>query len=274
MNIKNIRDVKNSLYRTGFPLEVAVLNKLASLDLMVHPGEIYFDTETQKAREVDLHALDFYPDHETVLKDPDQRRLIIHYVVECKKTEKYAWVFFKNAVYQKLHSHFLKFKSAPLTFSWDSSILKAFELLQGKSKLHLSFTEVPPRKDNTEKAGNIYSATQSVLKATEFLHERYASGNVLHLFIPVIVFHGSLYSANLRGYKSMNKLTITREKRILLLTNFPGEKKSSTPYALFIVHEDGLKNLLAEFRKLGEVIHLEWRKKSIPKRKAMVKRKK
>jgi hypothetical protein len=65
---------------------------------MVNNGALFEDTETEKDREIDIHAL--YVDYSFahILKPKkagNENKLISHLVIEVKKTNK-PWVFFKN----------------------------------------------------------------------------------------------------------------------------------------------------------------------------------
>jgi len=251
--------IEASLKSTGFPLEVATMNILVSLDIDARPSDPYSDVDTGKTREIDIHALDFYPSSEEVFLGnmSKKRRIVVHYIVECKNNSANAWIFFTNATYQNLEPIDFNFKSEKEIYLESNKLEKAVHHFQGGKKLHISFTEIPPKEKSL-----VYDAISSAVKAVNFYYDKYAAEKILHLFIPVIVLHDNLWSASMSGKSSTSKLKLREECCVIGMHHTIGDKYGG--YILyFVVKESYLKKFLLDFRILAKVINSEWAKGNI-----------
>ena len=78
-----LRKLKDSISKTGFPLELEIGEILASRNYYTSPNIHYLDDETGKDRELDNFAL--FPAAKSHEFDPDPVRFSPHIAVECKR---------------------------------------------------------------------------------------------------------------------------------------------------------------------------------------------
>jgi hypothetical protein len=264
------KDITDKLKETGFPLEVTTFNLFDSLGMDTRPSESYVDRDTKKNREIDIHVLDFYPDMTGVLlgDKADTNRLIVHYVVECKQNNAHSWVFFTNTTRHWLSPRDLNVKMKEDFYLNPENIESALNEFHGKEKIHISFTEIPTKDRST-----VYETISGVLKATNYFKDLFATDNVIHLFVPIIVVGGSLWSATMTGKTSSSPIRLKRAKYISGIYNsLDSEQKYDSNDLYFVVTEKYLPSFLKKFRKVGTSIHNEWIK-SAPVKKARVSRK-
>lgn len=89
-----LRKARDWILKTGYPLELEVIDILKAHDWEVMPSANYYDEDEGKWRELDIKAyrgLDFGEAHYTPAWP---YRLTFTLIIQCKKSEKYAWVFF------------------------------------------------------------------------------------------------------------------------------------------------------------------------------------
>lgn len=92
-----VRKAKDWILKTGYPLELEVIDMLKAQDWEVMPSANYYDEDEEKWRELDIKAykgLDYGEAHYTPAWP---YRLTLTLIIQCKKSEKYAWVFFPVA---------------------------------------------------------------------------------------------------------------------------------------------------------------------------------
>lgn len=199
---------------------------------MVYTGELFFDEDEKKEREIDVRAVDV--DYSLSKGIEEECKVISHLVIEVKKTEK-PIVFFKygktdteSLPPQMLKSenekfHFLLFKKQPYeyavsTFDYDSEeSLKKYGLDKHRFKdesLHKTFYSAftsPSIKNQ------IFEAIKKVQKATDYQRERYGTcPKTLHIFNLVIVVDGNLWSASLN---KSGEIVADKVPRLLVESN-------------------------------------------------------
>lgn len=195
------KKILTDLDMAGFPTEVIVSSRLEARKWMVYNGPLFEDADTGKQRELDIHALliDYSMSKELAQsRGQDENKLISHLIVEVKKTNK-PWVFFLNGHQAWPMVPPQNLKSAKNEFSrllFDE--LREYGLSGHryiKLKLHKSFhaSFTSPLAPSP-----IYEALVKVSKALSFFRGRYgANGNAIHLFTPVIILDGNLFSAKI-----------------------------------------------------------------------------
>jgi len=187
---EEIGTVRETVERTGFPLQMRVGEILRSSGWIVYHCCQYFDPEGGKYREMDIVAL------KTVA------RVVLHLIIECKKSESQSWVFFapelgmvQNAASIKHHPY----HSAPGNSAYRSlfSGLPCFSrgkpwalyaTVIGKDQRNKS------QKNKREKDWQFRSALLPVIKAT-ISQIGLVTGRmpVRRIFLPLIVFEGSMF---------------------------------------------------------------------------------
>lgn len=196
------QEVEEDLIKTGFPLEVFVSKSLSEEDWMVYNSPLYKDKELEKSRELDLQGVKIYHNPKTGhVADKNVHKLISHLIIQCKKSEK-PWVFFDNADYRyfyipweicKIEKEMEGFISL-LTFYQEPQILKNHRY-KGKV-IHKSSYEAFSKPQEPSK---IYESFVTVVKATEYFKNHYGiSKHTMHIFYPIVVVDGILFSASLK----------------------------------------------------------------------------
>lgn len=77
------------LKKTGFPLEMEILNILNSGNWIARPNDYYYDYDLNIGREIDIRA-SLFP-HEQA----SNFNAFPFLAIECKKSQTMAWVFFQ-----------------------------------------------------------------------------------------------------------------------------------------------------------------------------------
>ena len=85
--------IKKEIERSGFPLEIEVSSILKEDGWEVLPSSIYFDEDEKSWREIDIKAYKS-ADSSSQNESIKPYRLTLALIIECKKSEKFAWVFF------------------------------------------------------------------------------------------------------------------------------------------------------------------------------------
>ncbi len=201
----------------------------------------------------------------------NRNKLISHLVIQCRKTNK-PWVFFDNGQTSWPQIPPQNFKSEKKDFhgmllrdinkiitrkgvgakiridNLESFGLKKHRYLQ--VHFHKSYHEAFSAPNAESK---IYESFITVTKALEYFKNHYGTGRyVLHLFIPIIVLDGTLWSASIK-----NKKGDAPHNYELSLKNVDG---------LFVVFEQltpfGRRKLFFEEEQIIEIItHKAFRKK-------------
>ncbi|MEZ4873975.1 MAG: hypothetical protein R2793_00590 [Flavobacteriaceae bacterium] len=186
-----IKKIKDWLNKNGYPLEMNVARSLRGQGFEIAQSILYIDSETGKYRETDIIA--------HVTKEINKVWFNITFVFECKKTINKPWIVFKS------DSGF-KFKKDKLPiFASNNGQLLVSEI--SKNNYYRSPLIFPDLKNYgynvatsfSENKDLAYSATQSVLKATEYLVRKSneSTSRFCNIYIPVIVIEGDLIEAQL-----------------------------------------------------------------------------
>lgn len=189
------------LDKFGFPAEVAISSDLESADWIVYNGPLFEDCNESKAREIDIHAVnvDFsLADRiKKKIKPGDENKLISHLTIEVKKSTK-PWIFFDNGRpdWQAIPEQNFKSAIKDIPSLFDDLIdlgLKKHRYIKVKfhKSYHVAFT-------NPSDPSAIYEALVKTTKALNYFKGHYGIGGyALHLFTPVVVLDGTLWSASL-----------------------------------------------------------------------------
>ena len=85
--------IRESIEKSGFPFEMEIASLLKEDGWRVLPSAPYWDEDEEKWREIDIKAyktMDKTPDGESI----KPYSLCVALIIECKKTNEFAWVFF------------------------------------------------------------------------------------------------------------------------------------------------------------------------------------
>lgn len=195
------KKIIDDLEKVGFPAEVAIASDLEQADWMVYNGALFEDSDENKTREIDVHAVgldfSFMRNIKKRQKPGDENKLISHLTIEVKKSEK-PWIFFDNGRPNWPMLPEQNFKSEQEDFPHLFEDLKDLGLKSHRyinAKLHKSFHVAFTKPTEPSM---IYEALVKSTKAIKFFKKHYrAGGYALHLFIPVVVIDGTLWSATL-----------------------------------------------------------------------------
>lgn len=87
------RYIKEAIEKSGFPFEMEIASILKKAGWGVRPSVTYWDEDEEKPREIDIEAdksMEQTPEGESI----KPYSLSVALIIECKKTDKFAWVFF------------------------------------------------------------------------------------------------------------------------------------------------------------------------------------
>jgi len=188
---KKIQNIKNWIEKNGYPFEMLVAKSFKDAGFQISQSVLFKDEETGKYRETDIIA------HET--KNIENVWFNVSFIIECKKSTDKPWVVLKN-----LNQYTLLNKRYPVLISRNGN--KLIELIQSKNsyKSELLFPNIKNSGYNivtafSSKSDSAYSASQSVIKACEYLlkksnnsHKRFCN-----LYVPIIAIEGDLYESYL-----------------------------------------------------------------------------
>jgi hypothetical protein len=202
-----IKSIRNDILKSGFPLEVHVLNVCSTRNTGRMPGIRY--EYLDQLREIDLLAF-----FETINVDRKKHTTFQHtitdLIIECKKSTDKPWVFFSSSSYAFENvASFLKYTSD-------------FDLYFSQSKLPPLIAQVYPRIrrshyadaalprcvsyyeafKGTSSPSEIYRAIDSVItylcyRRGSRLKNREEFGVVSEFYLPIIVLDGRLFEASL-----------------------------------------------------------------------------
>lgn len=251
---KKIEYLKKEIKKTGYPLEIEI-SSILDRGWAVFNTDSYFDRDEGKLRDIDIRADKIYNKHTPII-------LSTSLVVECKKSEDFAWVFFTRPLdfdhwdvsEQYLDELQIRCKS--------SRPIQLRELLLETSKLHykefervsVSYDAFPFKAKKTEYEGKkreIFEAQNQLKKYIcytneQSVKERYEGISRFDFHFPCIVFHGQMYEATFEG----RKMEVTSRKHILLTTQYrPSYSVWEEGFLIDVVHRTYFRNYLRKVRK-------------------------
>lgn len=221
------KKIIEDLEKIGFPAEVVVSSDLENKKWMVYNGALFEDNNEGKTREIDVRAVDVDFSLANKIKKKIRRgnenKLISHLIIEVKKSDK-PWIFFDNGRPNWPGIPNQNFKSEkedfPNTFDELKSLgLKKHRYIKAKlhKSYHVAFTK--PSEPST-----IYEALVKTTKALNYFKNHYGIGGYsLHLFTPVVVFDGTLWSATLN---KGNKVALKNVDHLFVLFGQLAEDKN------------------------------------------------
>lgn len=124
----HLRKAKDWILKTGYPLEFEVIDTLRAHDWEVMASTNYYDEDRQKWRELDVKAYKGLDCGEARYTPGWPYRLTLTLVIQCKKSQKYAWVYFPLAATskEKLHLEHIDFLKVARVQSLASGDTRAF----------------------------------------------------------------------------------------------------------------------------------------------------
>lgn len=187
----DLRDnITREIESSGFPLEIKVSKQLNSLGWFVISNASYANEGEELRREIDVVAR---------RKDAKLNPLVNVLLIECKKSSKKPWVFFKQ---NKISTDVFNFNIAAKA---QGPVYRVFEKIAPKHFYSTTpictYHFVASAKKDSKESKAIHHAVAQVMNALNFYLNReneyietYNRGEVV-LFYPIIVFDGELFSA-------------------------------------------------------------------------------
>lgn len=236
---------------------------------MVDNSPLYLDQETDKPRELDVHAVnvDFSLSQRSPKKvnASNENKLISHLVIQCKKSEK-PWVFFDNGDTRWLQIPPSHFKCNDDDFiGFEFSDLVSYGLNKNRlinALLHKSFYE---SFSDPKYSSKIFESLVTSIKAMNYFKNIYGTGEfVIHIFIPLIVVDGTLWSAKLVNNKNNTpQVTLKKVKSLFVVfnqlekigeSNLPLEEE----YVIEIVTRDSFQKYLSTIERDNSELYRCW----------------
>jgi len=200
-NTAKIEKIKSWINKNGYPFEMRVAKSFRKAGFEISQSILYKDSETDKYRETDLIA------HKT--KAINGVWLNITFIIECKKTIDKPWIIFSNKELYTVNNN-----KYPILASTNANILINHIEKNNPFKSPLIFPEIINSGYNivtafSEKNDIAYSASQSVIKACEYLVSNSNKSNkrFCNIYIPIIAIEGELHEAFLN---EMDEIELTQ----------------------------------------------------------------
>lgn len=213
------KKIIDDLKKTGFPTEVKISILLDKAGWTTQ-DTLFEDPDEGKSREIDINAVNVDYSHADVVKikvkEGDENKLISHLIIEIKKSDNQHWVFFDNGGVNWPWITPRNFKSAREDFH--HNLIDDFKRLGLKThryekailhKSHHVYSSSPSQPSK------IYEALTKTSKALRYFIDRYGVGGCsLHIFIPMIIFDGNLWSASL---SKKNEIKLKKVESLLVV---------------------------------------------------------
>ena len=177
---EKINKIRDWINKGGFPFEMKVAKIFNESGFQIGQSVLFRDSDTEKYRETDIIAF--------ITKSIEDVWFNITFIIECKKIINKPWIVLKKSPSYKVH------KEKILTFGSNN----AMELIQKISKNKrfqspLIFPNISECGYNvvtafSEKNDSSYAASQSVLKAIEYLvkQSNVSQKKFCNIYIPII----------------------------------------------------------------------------------------
>lgn len=223
--MKLIEHLEKEIEKTGYPVEMEISTLLDEGNWLVEWNDYYFDYDQNVAREIDVRATPFKSQKEEKQKE-EIFSCYPFLAIECKKSESYAWVFFKRKL--KLGKFGCEGQYLDYINAWNIEERFYPVYLTLLEKLHYyrskefsrAYKQIKLKKDRVSSKDEIFEAINQLLKYVSYEIEGYIDpyknglmkimSNVF--FFPIIVFDGKLYEAVLKdkrlGLKRANHTTV------------------------------------------------------------------
>jgi len=219
--------LEKEIEKTGYPVEMEISTLLDEGNWIVLWNDYYFDYDQNVAREIDIRATPLKPQKEAK-QEKDIFSCYPFLAIECKKSESYAWVFFKR----KLKLGRFGFEGQYLDYinAWniEERFYPVYLTLLGKLHYYRSkefsraYKQIKLQKDRASSKDEIFEAINQLLKYVSYEIENYIDvyknglmkimSNVF--FLPIIVFDGKLYESVLED----KRLSLKRSNHTTVLS--------------------------------------------------------
>ena len=226
---KIIDAIKREIEKSGFPLELYVLNICSKKNTGRMPSIRYI--YEGNLREIDLWAF-FEEINLNPKKGENLQHTSVNMIIECKKSKDKPWVFFSSGLYPSTDVFcFTKYVSGfDLYFRREKKHSLLSRIYKNLRKNHYMDKKVPrcityfeAFKDHSSPS-EIYKAIDSLLsflcyKRDSFLKRRSELDFSTDFLFPIIVLDGSLFEARVNG----DEINVEEQNHIQLRTDYREE---------------------------------------------------
>ena len=252
MKIKDF--LKDRIAKTGYPLEIEI-SSILDRDWHVYNTEAYVDRDEGKLRDVDIRAERFAVDRDTLLWS--------NLVIECKKDENFAWVFFTRPMSfddSYITGHYLdelqiRSGSSELPQLWEiflENVHPHYEEHKSVAVAYDAFCVKGKKSGYAMKKRGIFEAQNQLKKYISYKNEQTFKEEErrglikFDIFFPCIIFDGKLFEAEIRK----GEIKLTRRKHILLSTQYkPSYSVLEQRFLIDIVHRNYFRKYLSKVNK-------------------------
>lgn len=234
-----IEKIKNWINKGGFPFEMKVAKAFKESDFLIGQSILFKDPESEKYRETDIIA--------HISRKFGDVWFNLTFVVECKKTVGKPWIILKSDPPSQIQ------KGKLVIFGSRNAqvLIKKLEEIR-TYRSPLVFPDLSNYGYNvvtafSEKNDSSYAATQSVLKATEYLVSKSNESMVkfCNIYIPIIAVEGELYEGQLNHH---SEIDVEEKHKSTFISTKSFEEKGLSLLTIVTSEEieDYIKNLKKE----------------------------
>lgn len=208
----SIKSIREFMSGTGFPFEWKMAKVLSEGRWNVKVADSFFDLEGSKEREIDIIA------------EKNINNITVVLIIECKFSKKDAWIFVQP--YKRLHKYYYYVKHSPQTMPMKADELdKAIghlRVLSSSEPSAINFKTFDKYRNKDSGSLAIKESLHKLAKALTYFYWEYSEPTIRHIFFPIILFSGPVYSA--RYEKTMK---IKRENYVQFPFEFRAESYKS-----------------------------------------------
>jgi hypothetical protein len=256
--MSHIDYLKKEIKKTGYPLEIEISSLLDKKWQFVMNTDTYLDRDEGKLRDIDIYAFDTLGTEKIA-----PLGLRAGLVIECKKDEDFAWVFFTRPFKFDIENIAGQYIDEAQIITKNVENFQVMEIILGKAPLHyknmkriaVSYNEfcLKGKKASYEKKKReIFEAQNQLKKYIDCgIDQLIKAGSELRMYpiemsFPCIVFDGLMYEAIVEN----GNLQLEEANHLILDTSY------RTPYSVFekcllvdVVRKDCFENYLKLIRK-------------------------
>jgi hypothetical protein len=227
---RNLEDfLMQKVKESGYPLEIEI-SSLLDNEFVIFNTQYYYDEELKQGRDIDIYAIPNIRLEEYTMYDiEDQLRpfsLRTDLAVECKKSEKHAWVFYSRphkfpgftSLSGQYRDNFSQINNSSVMLLFFSYIHLHYD---GFKDIAIAYDEI--KKEGKEKSRReIFEAINQLVKYICYEIDRPSGRKVLDekflitLFFPVVVFDGDMYSVVIES----NEPKLSKSNHVLMETHY------------------------------------------------------
>lgn len=247
--------LRKEIMNTGYPLEIEISCMLDKLWKNVENTDTYVDTDGRTLRDIDIHAWETYQPKKTF-------PLFLHteFVIECKKSKDFAWIFFTRPFEPEIDDVAGQYADELQAVIKNTENYKVLNMIFDPSVLHYAsferkavafdaFALDAKKSSYKKKKKEIFEAQNQLKKFIGCFINQIINvpiqivGYHIQIFFPCIVFDGLMYEAIVDD----DELKLEEANHLVLKT------LRRSPYSVF---EKGLlidvvsKNYFNDYQKI------------------------